>query len=237
MIVKKIFFESVQNSQEQLLEEILKANLATPELWALYADDHKVTKGQRGREWISSPSKSLCFSYAIHQSLLHFDKSLLPVYAAYSVMEFLKSFNEAASLFLKWPNDILLYSEEKSLKCAGILVEAKKDYYLVGVGLNLFDGNFSDATSLDAFVDQNFLQNKKKLFDDYVDEYVKNIFSYNLDLENLYESYKKSQLIDDDGHSWEIRKIYDDASLGIGHVEYGEKRLYSSKGFIWRERV
>lgn len=104
-------------------------------------------RGRRGAAWFSPPGESLAFSVLIRPAE---PKALWPrlaLVAGLAVAEALEEFLPLVGI--KWPNDVWVGDK----KIAGILVEAGKDYAVVGIGLNVntrsFPGEVADiATSL-----------------------------------------------------------------------------------------
>ncbi|MDP3850386.1 MAG: biotin--[acetyl-CoA-carboxylase] ligase [Luteolibacter sp.] len=104
-------------------------------------------RGRRGATWFSPPAESLAFSILIRPEE---PKALWPRLAlatGLAVAEAVESFGAAAGI--KWPNDVWI----RSRKVAGILVEAGRDFVIVGIGINVNPTVFPDeiaeiATSL-----------------------------------------------------------------------------------------
>ena len=124
-------------------------------------DNQTGGKGRRDNKWVSTPEKSLTFSFIL-QSELELEKmGLLPLLMGISIVRGIKSAT-AIQTGLKWPNDIMLDGK----KMGGILIESKQSSkelgIVVGVGLNINeqDLNFSEtlrenAISLATFSGQN----------------------------------------------------------------------------------
>jgi len=118
-----------------------------PEGLVLLALDQTQGRGRRGAAWFSKPGESLAFSILVRPEE---PKSLWPrlaLAAGAAVAEAVESFGVEAGI--KWPNDVWV----RGLKIAGILVEAGKDFAIVGIGLNVgcreFPGEVAEiATSL-----------------------------------------------------------------------------------------
>jgi BirA family transcriptional regulator, biotin operon repressor / biotin---[acetyl-CoA-carboxylase] ligase len=88
-------------------------------------------RGRRGNEWISTPNKSLTFSIILNQKKIK-NKELLPIISAVTII---KSIQKIANVecSIKWPNDIILNNK----KLGGILIEQKKNYMIIGIGINV----------------------------------------------------------------------------------------------------
>ena len=107
-----------------------------PDGLVLLALQQTAGRGRRGAAWFSPPGESLAFSILLKPSE---PKALWPRLAlatGLAVAEAAESFGSAAGI--KWPNDVWIGRR----KLAGILVEAGKDYAIVGIGLNVNSTEF-----------------------------------------------------------------------------------------------
>ncbi len=99
-------------------------------------DKQTAGKGRRQNKWVSTPEKSLTFSFILHSELELEKMGLLPLLTGISIVRGIESAT-AIQTGLKWPNDIML--NEK--KMGGILIESKQTQnglgVVVGVGLNI----------------------------------------------------------------------------------------------------
>jgi len=97
----------------------------------LLALDQTAGRGRRGAAWFSAPGESLAFSILLRPDE---PKALWPrlsLAAGISVAEAVESFGPATGI--KWPNDVWIGRR----KVAGILVEADRDFAIIGIGLNV----------------------------------------------------------------------------------------------------
>jgi len=99
------------------------------------ADTQTHGRGRLGRRW-SSPVGGL------YASLILPLTPLLSLNAGIAVAESLIELGITARL--KWPNDVLVHGE----KIAGILVETKNDYGIVGVGVNISTAPLPGSTCI-----------------------------------------------------------------------------------------
>ena len=99
-------------------------------------DKQTAGKGRRQNKWVSTPEKSLTFSFILHSELELEKMGLLPLLTGISIVKGITAAT-AIQTGLKWPNDIML--NEK--KMGGILIESKQTGHglgvVVGVGLNI----------------------------------------------------------------------------------------------------
>jgi len=104
----------------------------------LLSDSQSKGRGRRGREWSGNPDASLLMTLSFHKKDIPVEASLLSLYAGALLYSHLNLHSQKFSaLTLKWPNDLGVYDRNTFKKAAGILIEVKKDWFLVGVGMNL----------------------------------------------------------------------------------------------------
>ena len=111
----------------------------------LVAEEQVAGRGRRGAEWFSPKGESLAFSVLLRPTEPKGFWSRLSLVAGLAVAEALEKYVPLAEI--KWPNDVLIGGK----KIAGILVEAGKDYVIVGIGINVNTEDFPPglaATSL-----------------------------------------------------------------------------------------
>ena len=108
----------------------------TPDGTLILTDNQTNGKGRRQNKWVSTPDKSLTFSFILHSELELEKMGLLPLLTGISIVKGITAAT-AIQTGLKWPNDIML--NEK--KMGGILIESKQTRnglgVVVGVGLNI----------------------------------------------------------------------------------------------------
>ncbi|MGI4880300.1 MAG: biotin--[acetyl-CoA-carboxylase] ligase [Janthinobacterium lividum] len=101
------------------------------ELW-VRADRQTSGRGRRGRVWVSVPG-NLFASVLVRPQPGEGPAQLLSFVAAVALRQALEHWAPAASLRLKWPNDVLL----GGTKVAGILLEGHAGATIIGIGVNL----------------------------------------------------------------------------------------------------
>ena len=121
--MKTFFFESIYNTQEFALSELL----SEPILVISYSQEKG--KGTSNRTWLNADQALAC-SLAVKQEDIKLKHTLIPLLSGYLFTEILKD----TKLRLKWPNDIVL----NNLKVGGILVEKSKNSICIGMGINYF---------------------------------------------------------------------------------------------------
>ena len=98
-------------------------------------------KGRRGRQWQSALGESLTFSFMWRFTRGAAGLSGLSLVVGVALIRALKKLNIPHAL-VKWPNDILVKTEDGYRKLAGILIELQGDTdgqsaAVIGVGINL----------------------------------------------------------------------------------------------------
>ena len=109
----------------------------------LVGEDQKAGRGRRGAAWFSPKGDGLAFSVLLRPGA---DKGLwhrLSLVAGLAVAEAVEKFGVIAEV--KWPNDVLVGGR----KLAGILVEAGKDFVIVGIGINANAVDFPEGLECD----------------------------------------------------------------------------------------
>lgn len=132
----------VRDSVGSTNDEIRKvAEAGAPEGMIILANRQTEGRGRRGAAWFSPPGESLAFSVLLRPAE---PKALWPRLALTAGLAVAEALEEYVPLVgIKWPNDVWI----KGRKIAGILVEAGKDYAIVGIGLNVSTLSFPPEVS------------------------------------------------------------------------------------------
>ncbi|MDB5226056.1 MAG: biotin biosynthesis protein BioC [Bacteroidota bacterium] len=173
----------------------------------ILADEQLQGRGQSGNKWTSEANKNLTFSIiyqtgflrATDQFYLNMAVSLGILSMVHSQWSILK--RESPGAFIKWPNDIYVDSK----KIAGILIEntisgVQLKHSVIGIGLNVNQEVFSNdlnATSLRLLlqkeldrneilnellssIEKYYLQLKERKFESLKQEYLENLYHFNV---------------------------------------------------------
>lgn len=111
----------------------------------LIAGNQTAGRGRRGAEWFSPAGEGLAFSVLLKPDVSKDFWSRLSLVAGLAVAQAVEKFVPLAEI--KWPNDVLVGGR----KISGILVEAGKDFVIIGIGINVNTESFPEglgATSL-----------------------------------------------------------------------------------------
>jgi len=122
-------------------EIMRQASAGAPAGRVVVADCQSAGRGRRGRVWLSSPERSLTFSLLWRFTGSPARLAGLSLAVGVALAEALTALG-AASIGLKWPNDVLLRTGDGDYaKLAGVLVELASDrrgtQAVIGIGLNL----------------------------------------------------------------------------------------------------
>lgn len=96
---------------------------------AVFAENQTKGRGTRGRKWYDRPGHSILCSILLLDSPLN--SETLTLAAAVAINHAIEKTCHCRTL-IKWPNDILLDGR----KLAGILVEARENKCVIGIGIN-----------------------------------------------------------------------------------------------------
>ena len=112
-------------------------------------------RGRFQRKWESIPGKNLTFTFTKKINIEPDNQFSINCCVGFSVFNVLRNeFNNHKKneygqfISIKWPNDIVLNNK----KIAGVLIEKRssKDEYIIGIGININQENFSNELALDA---------------------------------------------------------------------------------------
>lgn len=127
----------IRNSESSTNDALMKlGNEGAADGLTLLALEQTQGRGRRGAAWFSQPDEALAFSILVRPTE---PKALWPrlaLAAGLAVAEAIEYFGSAAGI--KWPNDVWIGKR----KVSGILVEAGKDFAIVGIGINVLTQEF-----------------------------------------------------------------------------------------------
>tara|TARA_Y100000741_G_scaffold334304_1_gene291441 strand:+ start:403 stop:1143 length:741 start_codon:yes stop_codon:yes gene_type:complete len=130
------YIDSTNSTNIKVYEMLLKNEINV--LDVLIAEQQTDGKGRRGDQWFSSRNKSLTFSFIINSNLLFINK--LSLICGIAIIEGIKETSNLKCQ-LKWPNDVMY----KNKKVGGVLIEKKRDHYIIGIGVNVNNTEFDSS--------------------------------------------------------------------------------------------
>ncbi len=128
-------------------EAHLQAEQGAPSGTAVLAGRQTGGRGRLGRVW-NSPEGGLYVSFVLRTGRPASEIPQLSLVAGLAVAETVASLVRSGVVSVKWPNDVLI--DDK--KVAGILIEARNNAVIIGMGINVKRSNDlpDTATSLEA---------------------------------------------------------------------------------------
>lgn len=139
--------------------------LNCPEGTVFAADCQESGRGRLGRSWHSPPGRNLYFSLVLYPRLCLSQWGGFSLAAGVGLAEGIAKLGLCPEL--KWPNDLLI----RGRKLSGILLEAKAEKLVVGIGVNVNQREFPDylvAASLSQVADK--IWRRDKLLPHFVEE-------------------------------------------------------------------
>ncbi len=117
------------------------AAAGTPEIALVVADEQLAGRGRQGRSWYTPPGTALAFSLLTRPAIAAQHAMRLTMLAGLTAVEGIE-WATGLRLDLKWPNDVVLRSEDRWWKVGGILTECAFQgddiaYAVIGIGLNV----------------------------------------------------------------------------------------------------
>ena len=99
------------------------------------AERQSAGRGRLERQWVSPHAAGIAMSIAIPRDDVVLPIGLLPLASGLAVSQVLQSVG--ADCVMKWPNDLLLRTDDGDRKVGGILTELHRDCAVVGIGVNV----------------------------------------------------------------------------------------------------
>ena len=149
-IAQKIEYIQTTGSTNETIYNMFK-NGTIKEGNVLISEEQTRGKGRRGDKWFSSYGKNLTFSFIISNKNEDLIKKL-PLITGISIVEAIKQLTRI-DCNLKWPNDILY----KAKKLGGVLIEQKKNQFIIGMGINVNEIEFNPSIKNEACSLQSIL--------------------------------------------------------------------------------
>lgn len=174
-------------STNNLISQHLKNNLTN--FFCVYTFNQTKGKGQAKNNWILEKNKNLAMSFFLKKTP-SFNDLFYSFFTIIHLRNFLQKIIPNAVIFIKWSNDIIINNK----KLCGILIEKKKNDFIIGIGINCNQTNFkkiSNATSLknNYYSKFNLHEIASKLQQHFINEYKKIEFKY-------YEKYFDKLIIE-----------------------------------------
>lgn len=177
-------------------------------------------RGQYGNSWETKEDQNLAFSLAIPQEELALGENMLNYHTAETFRQFLAKLTQTDTL-IKWPNDLILQGK----KVGGMLIEKRRigkvGYYILGVGINVRQIDFSSLPSAGSLWTQSGkefdLHETAQLLNEYLFENLLNIPSD----QKILESYNSNLFKKEEVAVFEIGGLRQNGIIKVADAEGG----------------
>ena len=212
-----IYFNNCASTQDELID-FLNQHYLSEDFLAVYTFNQTKGRGQYGNSWENLPEKNLAYSFALKTKNINVSDTCFNFYTAILVRDFIANLTKT-EVKIKWPNDLIL----KNKKICGMLFEKNKNYFVVGIGINILQENFKNLPKAGSVLSQTGLSFELKAFTESLHQYLfehlvqKEIPNDVLELYHLH-LYRKNEVsvfeknkvrqngiienVDETGHIW-----------------------------------
>ena len=212
-----IYFNNCASTQDELID-FLNQHYLSEDFLAFYTFNQTKGRGQYGNSWENLPEENLAYSFALKTKNINVSDTCFNFYTAILVRDFIANLTKT-EVKIKWPNDLIL----KNKKICGMLFEKSKNYFVVGIGINILQENFKNLPKAGSVLSQTGLSFELKAFTESLHQYLfehlvqKEIPNNILELYHLH-LYRKNEVsvfeknevrqngiiknVDETGHIW-----------------------------------
>ena len=212
-----IYFNNCASTQDELID-FLNQHYLSEDFLAVYTFNQTKGRGQYGNSWENLPEENLAYSFALETKNINISDTCFNFYTAILVRDFIANLTKT-EVKIKWPNDLIL----KNKKICGMLFEKNKNYFVVGIGINILQENFKNLPKAGSVLSQTGLSFELKAFTESLHQYLfehlvqKEIPNNILELYHLH-LYRKNEVsvfeknevrqngiiknVDETGHIW-----------------------------------
>ena len=212
-----IYFNTCASTQDELID-FLNQHYLSEDFLAVYTFNQTKGRGQYGDSWENLPEENLAYSFALKTKNINVSDTCFNFYTAILVRDFIANLTKT-EVKIKWPNDLIL----KNKKICGMLFEKSKNYFVVGIGINILQENFKNLPKAGSVLSQTGLSFELKAFTESLHQYLfehlvqKEIPNNILELYHLH-LYRKNEVsvfeknevrqngiiknVDETGHIW-----------------------------------
>ena len=137
-LVKRISLVSVGSTNDYAINLLRTEN--TDKETIVVAESQNSGKGQRGKQWLSSPGRDLSMTWILKSPPQ--PPAVFNMAAALGVLDSLRKITGNKDISIKWPNDIIVTQNNIPKKISGLLIENtwRGDVWaaaIVGIGVNV----------------------------------------------------------------------------------------------------
>ena len=161
-----IYFNNCASTQDELID-FLNQHYLSEDFLAVYTFNQTKGRGQYGNSWENLPEENLAYSFALKTKNINISDTCFNFYTAILVRDFIANLTKT-EVKIKWPNDLIL----KNKKICGMLFEKNKNYYVVGIGINILQENFKNLPKAGSILSQTGLSFELKAFTESLHQYL-----------------------------------------------------------------
>ena len=161
-----IYFNNCASTQDELID-FLNQHYLSEDFLAVYTFNQTKGRGQYGNSWENLPEENLAYSFALKTKNINISDTCFNFYTAILVRDFIANLTKT-EVKIKWPNDLIL----KSKKICGMLFEKSKNYFVVGIGINILQENFKNLPKAGSVLSQTGLSFELKAFTESLNQYL-----------------------------------------------------------------
>ena len=161
-----IYFNNCASTQDELID-FLNQHYLSEDFLAVYTFNQTKGRGQYGNSWENLPEENLAYSFALKTKNINISDTCFNFYTAILVRDFIANLTKT-EVKIKWPNDLIL----KNKKICGMLFEKKKNYFVVGIGINILQENFKNLPKAGSVLSQTRLSFELKAFTESLHQYL-----------------------------------------------------------------
>ncbi len=161
-----IYFNNCASTQDELID-FLNQHYLSEDFLAVYTFNQTKGRGQYGNSWENLPEENLAYSFALKTKNINISDTCFNFYTAILVRDFIANLTKT-EVKIKWPNDLIL----KNKKICGMLFEKDKNYFVVGIGINILQENFKNLPKAGSVLSQTGLSFELKAFTESLHQYL-----------------------------------------------------------------
>lgn len=161
-----IYFNNCASTQDELID-FLNQHYLSEDFLAVYTFNQTKGRGQYGNSWENLPEENLAYSFALKTKNINISDTCFNFYTAILVRDFIANLTKT-EVKIKWPNDLIL----KNKKICGMLFEKNKNYFVVGIGINILQKNFKNLPKAGSILSQTRLSFELKAFTESLHQYL-----------------------------------------------------------------
>ena len=161
-----IYFNNCASTQDELID-FLNQHYLSEDFLAVYTFNQTKGRGQYGNSWEKLPEENLAYSFALKTKNINVSDTCFNFYTAILVRDFIANLTKT-EVKIKWPNDLIL----KNKKICGMLFEKSKNYFVVGIGINILQENFKNLPKAGSVLSQTGLSFELKAFTESLHQYL-----------------------------------------------------------------